>query len=362
MFSSVKNFLYSKLRDKNFISDEEIGRYVLIFAICIVALSVHLLFGVFFMFFCLPLGFFHFFGVVVLLVAILLTGKKRYDISILLISLTINTSSVLTMILLPSGNYSILYQVLMLVFLIISPFSNRKMAITSHVLMPIIMISSHFAGEYIPPYVSGEEVDIYNKVLTIMNIAINSVGYISIFALEKMTRSFADKYRQKQLEELKSQAYIDELTGLYNRRYANLFLDYYCSGKKSENYCVAMLDLDDFKKVNDDYGHDAGDQVLRMVADHLRKSLRKTDKVFRWGGEEFVIIIKEDSLSNVYAVMENLRALIENSPVLYEDKNIYITFTAGVEKFIQGDFVQTLKFCDKKLYEGKQKGKNVIIG
>lgn len=163
----------------------------------------------------------------------------------------------------------------------------------------------------------------------------------------------------KESNEYKNKAYHDTLTGLYNRlkfdeiieRKFNVFLD------TLDAFSIILMDIDDFKYVNDTYGHDTGDKVLQQVALTLQNTLRKDDLLVRWGGEEFAVLI-----DNKVGVAFELAQKLSNSV----SKNIHIqshpiTISAGVSQIRKDDTIETLfARVDKMLYKSKVEGKNRI--
>ena len=135
-----------------------------------------------------------------------------------------------------------------------------------------------------------------------------------------------------------------------------------------------MIDIDDFKKFNDVYGHDTGDEVLRKVANSLRDNVRPTDEVARWGGEEIVIISKSDE-KDTYTLAERLRkAIAETQIEVEDDKFINISISLGVAQLDPREYLtatqdnilsrfenRTLKLADERLFEAKEAGKNIVI-
>ncbi|PKF61830.1 hypothetical protein CW745_10995 [Psychromonas sp. psych-6C06] len=166
----------------------------------------------------------------------------------------------------------------------------------------------------------------------------------------------------KQLEHLASR---DSLTAIYNRRYFETFLTKENSRytRYKELYCLAMIDLDFFKLINDNYGHDAGDKVLVEFTQRVLKVIRNTDIFARYGGEEFVILMPNTTQSNATMLMERIRLVIEKSPYLYNEIAIPFTVSIGVsevQRISEDDPYKQLAFVDKALYEAKQKGRNRV--
>ena len=163
---------------------------------------------------------------------------------------------------------------------------------------------------------------------------------------------------------LEQYANRDTLTNLLNRRSMGDRLDRACgqaaAGKGT--FCLLMLDIDDFKKVNDTYGHDCGDEVLRTVANAVTCNVKKNDSVFRWGGEEILILFTADE-EKAIAAGERIRRDIERDPVNYRNETeVFVTVTIGIAPYREGASVQALMDdADAKLYWGKRHGKNRVV-
>ncbi|GHU55602.1 hypothetical protein AGMMS49975_17620 [Clostridia bacterium] len=165
---------------------------------------------------------------------------------------------------------------------------------------------------------------------------------------------------KRQLEE---NAYKDPLTGAYNRRY---FMEeshnaFEKTKRTSGNACMLMMDLDFFKRVNDTYGHEAGDMVLVTLVSTVKSTLRSYDLFARYGGEEFVLMLPETTLEKGLLLAERIRSTIERTPFVYGDANIPITISIGIALV---DFSQpyeaSLKFSDDALYTAKKSGRNRV--
>ncbi|BCB05616.1 diguanylate cyclase [Bacillus sp. KH172YL63] len=166
--------------------------------------------------------------------------------------------------------------------------------------------------------------------------------------------------RKKQIEEL---VLIDELTHVYNRKYlAEAYAQIKFDWERSKNpYCVAVLDIDHFKKVNDQYGHLMGDQVLKSFASLLKEETRVQDIVFRYGGEEFIILFPNTPLKDAYGYLNALRESFSHQ-VFTEDESFTCTFSAGLTEIsdVNKPFEDWLKVADTALYEAKNSGRNCV--
>jgi len=178
---------------------------------------------------------------------------------------------------------------------------------------------------------------------------------------------FSDQTEQfnqlRDLEELKSLALTDQLTALPNRRYLEQSLQakWMEFQKLGIPFGLIFMDIDHFKDVNDTYGHDVGDEVLKMVAKSTRAALRKSDLVGRWGGEEFIIALSNANLETMQVVSEKVRMLIEQSSLKLEGKTLSVTVSLGVSLPKFEDTLESLiKRADEKMYESKKNGRNQV--
>lgn len=153
------------------------------------------------------------------------------------------------------------------------------------------------------------------------------------------------------LADAERQASTDPLTGLPNRR---AFL---AAIEAERPAILAVLDIDRFKTINDTFGHDRGDRVLRDVAATLRNSLRAADLVARWGGEEFVVLLRRSCAAEAIEAMNRARKAVEAKPIL---EGCPVTFSAGVVQ-MSGDFDRDLATADRALYDAKDTGRNRVV-
>ena len=177
----------------------------------------------------------------------------------------------------------------------------------------------------------------------------------SFFALLSMREIFKQHYM------LKEQAFTDTLTGLYNRSLLQSSLEHaiHQSVRTNTAMTLIMLDLDHFKKINDDHGHEVGDSVLESVGEFLKKSFRASDMVFRIGGEEFLALIHNAGEQESLDMAEKLRREIE---LLVLMPNRKVTVSIGVSTLRRDtDWKQWMKCCDDSLYRAKSGGRNQVV-
>lgn len=163
--------------------------------------------------------------------------------------------------------------------------------------------------------------------------------------------------------EWERKAHLDMLTGIYNRRAMDELLKKEASrtGRSACCFAIAIVDIDNFKAINDTHGHDVGDNVIRHVATCIRDNIRTHDAVGRWGGEEFLVMLTEADDAVTPRILENLRSRIVASASEAADIPNY-TVSIGSAIFRPGDDVEAvLKKADDALYQGKKSGKNVLV-
>lgn len=197
---------------------------------------------------------------------------------------------------------------------------------------------------------------IINIFITCLLLALFSI----IFMVEMKNSTMTLENRTKQLKALSS---IDPLTKLANRRSMTekLNIAMHLLKKDKKVFSLILGDIDDFKKVNDTYGHDVGDKVLIMVADTISSQMRDGDFVCRWGGEEILILVN-GNIDAARSLAERILAKIKSSEVVQDNKSIKVTMTFGVAEANESlrieDFIQK---ADNRLYYGKSHGKCQVV-
>lgn len=178
-------------------------------------------------------------------------------------------------------------------------------------------------------------------------------------SLERETET----YKQRLLEQ-KYHSYRDSLTQVPNRNAYNerVELEFRRWKRHKQPICIAVVDIDHFKKINDSFGHAAGDKTLQVIAQNISKCLRATDFFARWGGEEFVVLLPQTELEHVKKPLESIRKQIQRIPFKFRDKSVTITASLGATNFVPGDSILTaFERADKALYEAKNTGRNRCI-
>ena len=183
-------------------------------------------------------------------------------------------------------------------------------------------------------------------------------GAYSVVTIKNIT-----KYKERE-KILYDKGMCDDLTGLYNRQGIicglNKFIEDFSKSKKP--FTVIMGDIDYFKQVNDTHGHLAGDKILLEVGNILKRSIRDSDFVGRYGGEEFIIILTSNNLPQIKKRIEQIRKLVERYTFSYKDTPINLTMTFGVQTYDGSNTIeQVIEQADISLYYGKEHGRNQII-
>lgn len=187
------------------------------------------------------------------------------------------------------------------------------------------------------------------------------VPYINVYL-----RETAPVLETKRLmESLRDSTLRDPMTGLNNRRFLEEYVETLVAGvqRKRTHAAILMLDLDYFKMVNDTYGHDAGDAVLKALSNVLKQSVRASDLVIRYGGEEFLIILIDSQGDAALQVAENIRLAVEALKVQVAGITLQKTISIGISDFPTDSetFWQAVKFADVALYQAKEQGRNRVI-
>ena len=176
---------------------------------------------------------------------------------------------------------------------------------------------------------------------------------------EKITELFSTMHESISL--LYEAAIHDEKTGLYNNKFFDTMLDIEFEKAKRgrQRLCLFVIDIDFFKKINDAYGHLMADKLLKKLAEILQRSLRKSDIIARFGGEEFFIIFPETSIEKAKFLTSRLREIIKSDKTL---KKYSLTISGGLTEFKKSDTKKTLmKRADKALYKAKNSGRDRFV-
>lgn len=193
------------------------------------------------------------------------------------------------------------------------------------------------------------------KIITSFTLGVIVFVIILIFEVNK-NFSLKISSEREQIEFLEDISNKDGLTGLFNHRYVCQMVEEIQKKKNDKKYSFAMMDLDNFKMVNDTYGHKKGDLVLLETANIIKENIRENDIAARYGGEEFLIIFKAD-IKSAFVIAERIRSKIEAE--IFARTGVYITISGGVAE-LTNDKTDIIKEADQLLYKAKRLGKNRI--
>jgi len=163
--------------------------------------------------------------------------------------------------------------------------------------------------------------------------------------------------------QLEKQANTDALTGLYNRRKALEYVRHLMDNQTGYmGFSLCICDIDFFKRVNDEHGHDFGDEVLKSISRILMEEMEERIFVARWGGEEFLLLFPECNGDDAFIKLEDIRRRIKEMKIRKDDVEIGVTMTFGLAEYdFNNDLTAILKEADEKLYQGKEQGRDRII-
>lgn len=196
---------------------------------------------------------------------------------------------------------------------------------------------------------------IFASFVMVFSVIFYNVIYIYSSEYEMISLELKNK-------QLSADAREDVLTNLLNRRGFLPLVEALMKDEQPRHFCIAFCDIDNFKRVNDSYGHDCGDEVLRHITKLFKREMQGCD-ICRWGGEEIVILMKDYDFAVAKEKMEYLRKSVETNPTIFFNKRISVTITIGLEEYRESfrEPEEIIKVADARMYYGKQHGKNIVI-
>jgi len=208
--------------------------------------------------------------------------------------------------------------------------------------------------------------ELRSALQTYANLTAITTGIASKLAEARQRSVAQEKMRQKLHEQnilLRELAVVDELTGLYNRRFFERRLAYEFERFTRYHHTLSLMifDLDLFKRVNDQYGHDMGDRVLQHLATTVQATIRKVDVFCRFGGEEFALLMPDTATAGAMKAAERIRQIVERSPAICGETAIPFTISIGVATAttgFSGDAAALVRAADQALYRAKMGGRN----
>ena len=289
-------------------------------------------------------------------VFIFVAQRKRYGLTVALIHIETYLFVTIQTILFgwDAGFYMFLAGMASLVYF--CPFRSRFIPYLFSLFHILLFYILHFYTSNSIPYLHDSK-----EVIQILFLFNSISSFIVILYAAYVSKVSAIVGRQELLEEnenLQKLSNYDQLTGLYSRLYLKQ-----CYGEcKSSRSVLAIGDIDDFKHVNDTYGHICGDYILKELADMMRTHLDPNTFLCRWGGEEFIIIFPDNSLYETADMLTAFCKIVEKHLFCYENVTIPITITFGISRgMVNTPLAKWIDTADSMLYKGKQTGKNKVV-
>ena len=244
---------------------------------------------------------------------------------------------------------------------------DRQFAIPGMIIMNLIFVCAGFSAPFrysMPAHlflivdIAVADMFIHYENVEMMYL-FNLPCILAVGAMHHMMQGvYFEHYFAK--DQLKQLAVHDQLTKAFNRNKLKELVDpktNVLTRYVNTNVSFLLIDIDFFKKVNDQFGHESGDKVLMWLADILRSAVRETDLVIRWGGEEFLIIMSGCTIENATRIAENIREKVENS----DNGVCKSTISIGVSEYKGGEYNAAVKNADDALYQAKNSGRNKVV-
>ncbi|MBQ0001608.1 MAG: GGDEF domain-containing protein [Clostridiales bacterium] len=258
-----------------------------------------------------------------------------------------------------TGGQQFLLPLLVMVFFCVYYSTKKKIFIMLFLL--VVRLGLFFYSQHYEPRIPVGYAE--STILQVLNSITLFIGITAVGVIFSSNLQGAEKKLMRANEKLKTQAGTDPLTGLSNRRNMTELIERWRSANPMSNFSFAMADIDYFKRVNDTWGHDCGDEVLRSLADLFKGKVKGKGYVCRWGGEEFFFFFPDLNLDQAKFEVQGICQSVRGLTIPYGQQELHVTMTFGVE---ENDFTSDLKElvrqADEKLYYGKDHGRNCVIG
>jgi len=238
-------------------------------------------------------------------------------------------------------------------------YSNKKFQITKQHELQTLWITIAYPmvidGEVVAVLGADFTYNVYEQIVDTLKPMEKIYQYVAIFMIIMLILAYILIYLYYIN---RKRSFIDPLTKIYNRQYLHEFLN----TSSLEHYQLMMIDLDHFKQVNDNYGHDVGDKVLINIVEQIKSSIRQEDILVRFGGEEFLVLIHKQSLDTCLIIAERIRNSVMTHEIQVVDKQILMTISIGINPFpsYAKNFDEAVKIADEQLYNAKISGRNCV--
>lgn len=300
--------------------------------------------------------------VLMYVLALLLIRRGETDVPFLVTGLAVFTHAVFATTVLGVRSLFFMYVPLLTVLTFLNPRASiRTKSLWGAAEATVFMLLLGL-GELLRPLAPMTAVTL--RWLAVLNgaLVVGTLGFLAHVTHEAVQAAERDlRHAMARLDEL---ARTDPLTGLLNRRAMSKMLEAESKrvARHGRPFAVMVADLDDFKAINDEYGHPVGDHALRAIAQRLLGAVRAQDQVARWGGEEFLLLLPETDMATALSVADRLRLGVAETPLQAGDTELHVTGTFGVAIYELGGSVhETVRAADLALYSGKSDGKDRVV-
>lgn len=241
------------------------------------------------------------------------------------------------------------------VFLFYNLSRSKRIAYTS-VFALTFLVNIYLALKNEAPIVINKHIFIVFQGILIFS------GIILLLATNIWLQQVSSRYYESVISILEKESNVDPVTGAYNRRYAYNFFSEKLHSPGCANYCISLIDIDNFKSINDTYGHAIGDEILKFLVNHMKSYFRGSDIIIRWGGEEFLIIFCGAAIDKIKPILTYFIESLKGNTVYTHGYVIKFTVTAGLVQSRKGKTIEDLiEESDKLLYIGKRTGKAKLV-
>lgn len=297
-------------------------------------------------------------SVIFYLITYILVKKMVFRIATLLVHIEIMLFVIVSTVYLGWNTGFPLYLVALASMLYFNPFSKRYVTYLLSILEAVLFFALKiYCMNFEPILKLGEYSRLFFELLNTLFCFVVIIGGAFI---AKVSSDTTEKKLLKKNDSLQHQADHDPLTGLSTRAYLTRhFAEAVSSGVP---FSIVMCDLDDFKKMNDTYGHNCGDYILKGISHVIKDTCPANTTITRWGGEEFIIMLYDYGIRESRNLVERIRKNLEAKEFLYETNHLHVTMTFGISTSMETTVMHDLiELADQRLYYGKRHGKNQVV-
>lgn len=328
-------------------------------SIVYLALLYHILFACLIAGFHFPAVLVYYLGVCIFYVVMLqMIKKSRYRLATVLVHVEIISFMVINTILFGwnAGFHAFLLALASLVYF--NPFEKKQIMYLFSGMEAVLFFCLKIYTIYHAPVL-----DVGTKmrdIFYLLNYAGCFIVVVCGAAVSKVSADMTERRLEKKTQSLQNQADHDTLTHLWTRSY--LVKQFHLVEEKGMPFSIVMCDIDNFKRINDTYGHNCGDYILECMAGILSESSPANSIVTRWGGEEFILLLEDCDITKSRPLVEKIREQVAGAEYAYKEQRIPVTMTFGISTSMERrDLTGLIELADNRMYVGKQNGKNQVV-